>query len=426
MTTLFDVRRDERGPLLTAACGFFFVLSALMLLRPVRDAAGMAGGMESVRLLFMVTALVTLALNPVFGLLVGRVRRARAITTTYGFFGATLIAFWALLVAGSGMEGRSGQAFYVWFSVLNVFGTMVFWALVVDRFTREQGTRLFALVAMGGTLGAVFGSWLTSRLAQPLGALHLLPVSAAFLALAMLAAWRLDRVMPAQGAANGPAEAWPPDDAAPISGGAWDGMRAVMRSRYLAGIAGYVLLMAVMATLVYLTRLRMAGTVAAGADAMAAMLASIDMWTQIVFLVLQCAMATRLGRRLRTGTALAALPLATVFGFAGLAWQGSIAVLFALEAINRTMQRGVARPARELLFTRVARDGKYKAKAFIDTFVYRMGDVVGAQLDAFGGRALPGWGGMAAVAIPLGLAWALLALWLGRRYEQGRHGAAKR
>lgn len=252
------------------------------------------------------------------------------------------------------MEGRGGQAFYVWFSVLNVFGTMVFWALVVDRFTREQGTRLFALVAMGGTLGAVFGSWLTSRLAQPLGALHLLPVSAAFLALAMLAAWRLDRVMPAQGAANGPAEAWPPDDAAPISGGAWDGMRAVMRSRYLAGIAGYVLLMAVMATLVYLTRLRMVGTVAAGADAMAAMLASIDMWTQIVFLVLQCSMATRLGRRLRTGTALAALPLATAFGFAVLAWQGSIAVLFALEAINRTMQRGVARPARELLFTRIA------------------------------------------------------------------------
>jgi len=419
MQTVFDVRRDERAPLLTAACGFFFVLTALMLLRPVRDAIGLAGGMESVRGLFMATALVTLALNPVFGLLVGRVRHTQAIVTTYGFFALTLLGFWALMTSGSAAVGeRSGQAFYVWFSVINVFGTMAFWALVADRFTHEQGVRLFALVAMGGTLGAMFGPWLTSRLAHPLGASGLLPVSAAFLALGMLCVWRLART-PACGPTHGGADAPPPVEAAPLGGGAWDGARAVMRSSYLAGIAGYVLLMAVMATLVYLTRLHLVADVAEGPDAMAVMLANIDLWTQIVFLVLQCAMATRLGHRVRTQHALVALPVATAIGFAGLAAHGGIAILFLLEAANRAVQRGVARPARELLFMRVARDHKYKAKAFIDTFVYRMGDVLGAQIEALVGRSAPWPGGLLIVALPLAAVWTLWAVWLGRRYRAG-------
>lgn len=423
--TVFDVRRQDLGPVLAAVCGFFFVLTALMLLRPVRDAVGMAGGMESVRGLFITTALVTLALNPVFSLLVARVRRAHAIAMTYGFFGLTLLVLWALMTFGSAAVGlRSGQAFYVWFSVLNVFGTMVFWALVSDRFTREQGTRLFALVGVGGTLGAIFGAWLTSRLAHPLGASNLLPLAAMLLVLGIPSAWWLIRLTPTRGEVRDETEEQPADDAAPMGGGAWDGAQAVVRSPYLAGIAGYVLLMAVMTTLVYLTRLQLVAAVDAGQDAMAALLANIDMWTQLAFLVLQLAMATRIGHRVGPGHALVALPMATALGFAGLAAHGGIAILYVLDAANRAVQRGVARPARELLFTHVRRGHKYKARAFIDTFVYRLGDVLGAQIEAIIGRAGTGPGSLLGAVIPLTAAWALLAIWLGRRYRKARQEPA--
>ncbi|MDG2524253.1 hypothetical protein P6166_02625 [Stenotrophomonas sp. HITSZ_GD] len=425
MHRLLEVHREQRASMLNAACGFFFVTTGVMLLRPVRDAMGIAGGLEDIRGLFISTALLTLALNPLFGLLVARTRRAHAIVATFGFFALTLLAFWALMTFGSPAVGRaSGQALYVWFSVLNVFGTMVFWALVVDRFRGEQGTRPFAVVAMGGTLGAICGPGLTAWLAQPLGAANLLPLSALFLVVGTLSALRLARGAPVPGRAEGSEEA-SADDMAPLGGGAWDGARAVRRSPYLAGIAGYVLLTAVMTTLVYLTRLHWVADGPADPEAMAATLANIDMGTQIVFLVLQAAMATRLGRRVGPGAALIALPLATSLGFLALAAHGGIVLLFVLEAATRAVQRGVARPARELLFTLVRREHTYKAKAFIDTFVYRMGDVLGAQLETWA-RSARGVDGVVATAIPVAAVWLLTALHLGRRYRQQRVRPAAR
>ncbi|MFS8150654.1 MFS transporter [Vreelandella titanicae] len=158
LKTLFNLRLEEVGPVLIAALFFFCVLTALMLLRPVRDALGMERGIESVRWLFIGTALVTLAVNPLFGWLVSRLKRLQFIGATYTFFVLSLVAFWALLVFAPAAVGqRSGQVFFVWFSVFNLFVTMVFWALLADRFTSEQGKRFFALISVGGTLGAIFG-----------------------------------------------------------------------------------------------------------------------------------------------------------------------------------------------------------------------------------------------------------------------------
>jgi len=417
---LFNLRHGELGPMLIAALFFFCVLTALMLLRPARDALGMARGIESIRWLFIGTAVVTLAVNPVFGWLVSRLRRLQFINATYGFFVASLVGFWALLVFAPDAVGeRSGQVFFVWFSVFNLFVTMVFWALLADRFTSDQGKRFFALISIGGTLGAIFGPWLTAQLAEPLGTPSLLLVAGAFLLLALVAAWVLVRVMPDRAADATVAVV---AEAERIGGSAWAGLRAVARSPYLSGIAGYVLLMTVMATLVYFTRLQMVAAVADGTDARAALLGSIDMWTQIAVLVLQLTLTGRLIRRFGLGVALAILPVATALGFIGLAIYGSFVVLILLEATNRAVQRGITRPAREALFTVASREDKYKAKAFIDTFIYRAGDVVGAQTEGLLGRLGMAMGGLVSVVLPLALLWAALALWLGR--TQAREAAA--
>ena len=415
---LFNLRRGELAPVLVSGLFFFCILTALMMLRPARDALGMERGIDSIRWLFIGTALVTLLVNPVFGWLVSRFKRLHFISATYGFFALSLVGFWGLLVFAPGAVGaRSGQVFYVWFSVFNLFVTMVFWALLSDRFSSEQGKRLFALIAVGGTLGAIFGPWLASRLAEPLGTPALLLFAAAFLLIGTALAWVLvrthgDREVASKQAASTVAAR--DDEAERIGGSAWAGLRAVFASRYLMGIAGYVLVMTVVATFIYFTRLQMVAAAESDLDARTGLLANIDMWTQVAVLLLQLTLTGHIIRRFGLTFALALLPLANALGFIGLAIFGSFAALILLEALNKAVQRGMTRPAREALFTVISREDKYKAKAFIDTFVYRSGDVVGAQVEGLLGRLGMALGGLVTVVVPLALAWAMLGVWLGR------------
>lgn len=419
LADLFNLRRGEAGPVLVAALFFFCVLTALMLLRPARDALGMSRGIESVRWLFIGTALATLLVNPAFGWLVSRFRRLQFIAATYAFFALGLCGFWALLqFAPEAVGERSGQVFYVWFSVFNLFSTMVFWALMADRFASDQGKRLFAPVAVGGTLGAIFGPWLAGRLAGPLGTPSLLLVSAGFLLAAIALARALVHLRSDQPGGTARDSARPADESVRIGGSAWTGIRATFASPYLLGIAGYVLLMTVVATFIYFTRLQMVAAAESDLDARTSLFANIDMWTQIAVLALQLALSGHIIRSLGMPFALAVLPAAMALGFAGLAVYGSFAVLVLLEAANRALQRGLARPAREALFTVVGREDKYKAKAFVDTFVYRTGDVVGAQVEGLLGRIGLALGGLAAVVVPLAAVWAALGIWLGREQQR--------
>lgn len=423
---MFNVRRDEVLPVTLAALFFFCVLTALMLLRPARDALGMQRGIEAVRWLFMGTALVTLLVNPVFGLLVSRFRRLHFIAITYGFFALSLLGFYLLMVLAPQAIGvASGQVFYVWFSVFNLFATMVFWALMADRFSLEQGKRFFALIAVGGTCGAIFGPWLASVLARPLGTPALLLVSAGFLLLALGAAWLVAHVQPERARGADDPEAPPVvSERAVIGGSAWAGMRAVFRSPYLGGIAAYAVILAVMATFIYFTRLQMVAALGADLDLRTAWFARIDVITQVTTLALQALVTGHVMRRLGVPLTLALLPLTAVLGFIGLAMVASLAMLIVFEAGFRAVQRAIMRPARETLYTVVTREDKYKSKAFIDTFIYRGGDVLGAQLESLLGRLGMGLAALASVAVPLAIAWAALGIWLGR--AQRRQARAQR
>lgn len=406
---LFNLRRDEIIPVALAALFFFCVLTALMVLRPARDALGMQRGIDTVRWLFVGTAVVTLVCNPVFGWLVSRYRRLHFIAATYLFFALSLLCFHLLLVLAPERVGvTSGQVFYVWFSVFNLFSTMLFWALMADRFSLDQGKRFFALIAVGGTLGAIFGPWLASTLVPRVGTPALLLVSAGFLLLALCAGVGVAR---SQRAAGGHGNA--ADVQQVIGGSAWQGLKAVFRSPYLMGIAGYVILMTIMATLLYFTRLQMVAAVGDDTDLRTALFARIDLYTQLATLLLQTLIAGRIMKRWGVHITLMLLPLTVVLGFIGLALVGTLAALIIFEAAFRAVQRALTRPARETLYTVVDREDKYKSKAFIDTFGYRGGDVVGAQVEGLLGRLGMGLAGLATVAVPLALVWAMLGLWLG-------------
>jgi AAA family ATP:ADP antiporter len=426
-----NIREEEVAPILAAAFYFFCVLTAGQMLRPARDAIGMSGGLDSVRWLFIGTAVATLAVNPIFGFLVSRFRRLVFIALTYTFFALSLAGFYALIALAPNVVGEvSGRVFYVWFSVFNVFSTMVFWALMADRFTLEQSKRLFGAIAVGGTLGAVAGPALASLLAEPIGTPALLLVSAGFLVLSIGAAWLVTWYQPESvpGAAD--------HDRSVIGGSAWHGIHAVFRSPYLLGISAYVLIMTIMATYIYFTRLSMVDALNLTRDQQTTVFARIDLLAQTSTLVLQALVFGHLVKRVGVGIALTLLPAVVVFGFVGLAVAGSIAALIAVEAGFRATQRAIARPTRETLFTVVSREDKYKSKAFTDTFVYRAGDVVGAWTEGLLGRLGLAFVGLASVAVPLAVVWGALGLWLGRRqeamttaaehrHEPATHGAAR-
>jgi ATP:ADP antiporter, AAA family len=411
-----NVRPKEIAPLLASAFFFFCVLTALMVLRPARDALGMRGGLDAVRWLFIGTAVVTLMVNPVFGFLVSRFRRLRFIATTYLFFGGSLLVFWWVLTFAPQTTGEtSGRVFYVWFSVFNLFSTMVFWALMADRFSLEQSKRLFGVIAVGGTLGAIAGPSLAAQLAQPLGTANLLLVSVGFLFLAIGAAWAVALLQPEGFEDAGDPEAPPAVDEEEIIGGsAWEGFRAVFASRYLLGISTFVLILAVMATFLYFTRLQMVAALGDDLDMRTAVFARIDLITQVATLVLQLIVTGHLMRRLGVAITLALLPITVLLGFIGLAIAGTLTALVIFEALFKAVQRAVMRPARETLFTVVSREDKYKSKAFIDTFVYRAGDVTGAWTEGLLGRLGMGLAALATLAVPLALLWAALGIWLGQ------------
>jgi ATP:ADP antiporter, AAA family len=411
-----QVRRGEGAAVVASALSFFFILTALMVVRPAREALGMRRGIEAVRWLFIGTAVVTLAVNPVFALLVSRYRRIVFITATYLFFAVSLVGFYLVLVSAPTAIGEaSGMVFFVWFSVFNLFATMVFWALMADRFTLEQSKRLFGVISVGGSLGAIFGPWLASQLTRPLGTAGLLPVAATSLGLAVAAAWAVTRLQPRSLEATADSTApLAADERAVIGGSAWQGFRAVFRSPYLLGIAGYVLILTVIGTFIYFTRLQMVAALGTDLDMRTTVFARIDLYTQVTTLVLQGLVTGHLMKRLGVHVTLALLPVTVALGFVGLAISASLAAVIVLQATYSAMQRAIIRPARETLFTVVPREDKYKSKAFIDTFVYRVGDVVGAQVEGLLGRLAMGLAALVTVTVPLAIVWGVLGVWLGR------------
>jgi AAA family ATP:ADP antiporter len=419
----FNVRQGEVAPLLMSACYFCCVLIAIGVMRPARDAIGMSRGLDEVRFLFIGTALVTLAVNPMFGWLVSRFRRLVFIAVTYLFFAASLVGFYLLIEMAPGAVGEvSGRVFYVWYSVFNLFATMVFWALMADRYSLDQSRRLFGAIAVGGTVGAIVGPWLASQLARPLGAAALLLVSAAFLCLGVVAAWLVTRLQPVAEAGAAMATATQPAsdasravDRTIIGGSAWRGVGRVLESRYLSGISLYVLLMTVVATFIYFTRLQMVAALGEDTDTRATALAWIDTITQSATLLVQLLVTGHLMKRFGVAVALVLLPVVASLGFIGLAIASSFAMLIVFDAFFRAIQRAITRPARETLFTVVSREDKYKSKAVTDTFVYRGGDLLGAWIPVWLGPLGLGLVGLATAVVPLAAVWGMLGLWLGRR-----------
>jgi len=378
---------------------------------------GVAGGVRILQWLFTATFLTMLAAVPLYGALVARLPRRWFIPVVYRFFVANLAVFWLLLTFGIERE-IVARVFFVWISVFVLFAVSVFWSYMADLFSAEQGKRLFAIIAAGGTAGSLAGPALTIGLAELLGPANLLIVAALFLEVAVLCVRRLEHVVAEIGPKRMPGE----NATAALGGGWFDGFLLLVRSPYLAGIALWVSLLSVAATFLYFQQ---ANIVAAASDDPAVrtrLFASVDLAVGVLTLLVQAFATGKLIARFGVGAALAFLPLVFAAGFAVLAASPMLAVVIAFQALQRTANFAVSNPAREVLFTVLAREEKYKAKNVVDVVAVRGADAAGGWLFS----ALRSLGlelqAISLVAIPIAAVCLLLAMALGRAQERKAGG----
>lgn len=412
------VKPGETRALLWSFAYFFFLLAAYYVLRPVRDEMGLAGGIRNLPWLFTATFFVMLAAVPLFGAVVARVPRRRFIPLVYHFFAANILIFWLLLTFKVAMADTA-RVFFVWISVFNLFAVSVFWSFMADIYRSEQGKRLFGFIAAGGSAGALLGPLIAVTLAESLGRANLLLIALVLLEAAVFCAMRLETAATALKAGDDPAPqaAGAPPEAG-LGGGWISGLMMVLRSPYLAGIALWVALLSVAGTFLYFQQLGIVAAISDDPNRRTAIFARIDLAVSLLTILVQFLATGRLIRRFGAGPAAAFLPLVFAAGFLALALTPVLWVVIAFQAMQRAANFAISNPAREVLFTVLGREEKYKAKYVIDNVVFRGGDAVSGWLY----HALRCIGmepsSISLATVPVAAGWLALALLLGREHER--------
>lgn len=402
----------EAPALLWSALYFFLLLFGFYLLRPVREAMGIARGADKLPWLMTGTLLAMALANPAFAALVSKLPRRRFIPLAYRFFALNMLAFFLAFRFLPHHGGAAlGFAFYIWLSVFNLFVVSVFWGLMSDVWSEAQGRRLFGFIATGGTLGAIAGAALTGALTKgfDLGGLRLkvdplslLLLSVLTLELAVLCVKRLAAIFQLGGVAHGEREP---------GSGPLEGLRLIATSRYLQLICAYMLLFTITSTFLYLQQGAIVERAFSGTAARTAAFARIDLWVNVLTLATQVFLTGRIITTLGIPVVVSILPVLTMAGFGALWIWPTFGVMALFQVLRRGLHYAVDRPAREILYIPLGPEERYKSKPFIDTFIYRGGDLLGVWAPT----------ALAALAIPLGLAAVgCSGLWLGSSIALGQ------
>nr|WP_281243892.1 MFS transporter [Frateuria terrea] len=412
MSLRHNARADEGNGLTLSTLAFFLVMAGYYMIRPVRDQLGGAVGSQSLPLFYAVTFGVMLLLTPVFGWLVAHVSRRRLLAWSYSFFIVCLLAFVPAFVAQERIGARMlGVVFYVWVSVFNLFVVSLFWSFMADIFVSHQARRAFPLIALGGMGGAIFGPLLTRYLVQVLGVAPLLAVSAATLGLALLLLLRLsarDERAGDTSAAQG------------TGGSLWAGIRELWSRPFLRYMAVLMLLGDGIGTLAYALMADYAKAHFADRVARTAFYNDLDLATNALGALLQLTLTRWLLVRFGAGWGLVVpalvnivlLLMVAVFGTGDVRLLGMIVPLLGVMLVTtRGFAYGMTKPAVDSLYTRVPRETRYKGKNFVETAVWRFGDVLvtsGVSVLAWLGVGVGGMG-------LIGAGVATMSAWVARR-----------
>ncbi len=401
---------------------FAAVLAATFVLRPVRDQFGVDVGVAGLGYLYSLTVLATIAVLPGFWWLANRTSSRRFVPVVLQCCSlAALLLGAALLLVGDydwSAPGarRVGEVFWGAFSAVNVVLPSLVWIHAVEHFGRDQGMRLFGLVGVGGTLGAVVGSqlsqWMSEGGVSPAGlaVVSCLTLQVAFFGyLASVAACR--RMVADSGGPSEPASAT-------AGGGMFAGVRLLLQHQQLRRIACYMGLFGMVATAFYAVQTELVGRHVQGGSAQAALLGEVEKYGQGLVLLMQLFVTGRMLPRLHPALFLCLLPLLSICGLLTLWTWPVVVVLFVVQVLRRASLYALEKPSREVLFTTLPLEAKYKSKIVVDTFALRFGDLLGAWLQV--GLFQLGLGVALVLTVGIAVLWLLLAARIGIKAAVGR------
>jgi AAA family ATP:ADP antiporter len=416
LMSVLGIRRDEIAAVGWSFAYFFCILSAYYMLRPVRDAMAIESGVSTIPWLFTGTFTVMVVVAPVFGWVASRFPRKQFLPWVYYFFVANILIFFAAFsIAQEQMLDQIwiSRAFFVWLSVFNLFIVTVFWSFMADIYSKEQSRRLFGVISAGGSTGAILGPIVTGALVIPVGFQNLLPISALLLLGGVVCIYRL-RHWVRQHDDDSSSDSIESGKA--IGGNALEGMRLVFAKPYFGMIATALVLANFVGVFAYTYMAELVSITFDSTDRQTQVFAWIDAAINILSFFGQLLLVKHSVRKLGIGPTLALLPIVSAIGFVMLAINPVFAIMAALQVLRRSLTFGFSKPASDMLYSVVSAEEKYKVKNFIETAIYRSGDVIAAWTFRFLGGI--GITGLTIICIPVAIGWAVLSFRIGREYRR--------
>lgn len=417
---LARVEPRETGAALAAFLYLFWIFTSYFMLRPVRETMGITGGIRNLQWLFSATFVAMLAAVPLFGIVTARFRRAVFVPWISAFFMLHMLVF-AVFFQLNPDGVWTARVFYVWLSVFNFFVISVAWSLMVDVFSPEQSRRLFAFISAGASAGGLLGPVLGGLLVGGVGYAGLMILAAVLLSLTLFCI-RYLLIWQARGGSAAMADSThlSANLDKPMGGNPLAGFWLVARSPYMLGISAFVILLATATTFLYFDQARLVQEAFPLKTQQTQVFSAIDFAVQALAIITQLFFTARIAERLDVVALLALVPALMVVGFLALSAAPVFWVLAAVMILRRSGEYALVRPGREMLFTTVDVETKYKAKNFIDTVVYRGGDAVSgwakAGLDMLG----QGFSFVALIGAALAAVWAWVGYKLGRMHQAER------
>jgi AAA family ATP:ADP antiporter len=413
----FPVDGSEARLVITGFLLLFCVLGGYFAVRPVRETIGTILGREATQNLWLFTAIIALLIVPLYGWLVARVRRSVLLPVIYGSMSVAFVLT-AQVFQGEAPNPMVARVFYVAISVINLLLVSVFWSFILEVLTSEQAKRLVGFIMAGGSLGALLGPGATALSVTSIGNDGVLYIGAGMYLLAvflqrlLVAQWR--RIAPG---ADSRAVTLAERERA-LGGNPFAGFMLVLRNRYLLGIALFIAGISAINTFLYFEQLELVEAQFEELAARTQVFASLDTIVQMLVIITQLSLTGYIATRLGVIALLVTIPIVMVFGLTVFAAFGTFSVLAGAMVLRRWGEYAFIRPGREMLFSRVDKESKYKAKNVCDVAVYRVADAVFAQLKKLLDAVGMGGPAQAMTAAAVAAAWAVNGWWLGRRFEK--------
>lgn len=413
---IFGLEKHEYMAVAWSFVYFFCVLSAYYMLRPVREAMAVESGPDTIPWLFFATFIAMLVATPIFGWIASRFPRRQFLPWVYLFFVINILIFWGAFSSAVDNEESIvwlGRIFFVWLSVFNLYVVSVFWSFMADIYTREQGRRLFGVITAGGSTGALLGGIATNQLVNVIGFQSLFPISATLLLVAIYCISRLRRWVELEHSDEiGETVA----SRKPLGGNPFNGITSVFSSKYFAAIAVASIIASLLGTALYMFMAQLVETAIVDVNERTAFFSLINNVQNVLAMLGQLFVVKHVVSRFGIGVSLSLLPIVSVVGFVILAFDPTLVVIAVLTVARRSLGFAFSKPTSDMLYSVVTPEEKYKAKNFIDTTVYRGGDLIGTWAVRMVWAV--GMSGISLLMLPFAVVWGMVAIWLGRDYRR--------